>query len=186
MPFSDIEKNLNYIKQKDARLGEAIKGLLDGLMSVASQSNTSPQQPPSAPPPVNGVSVAARNGQMTISVTDTNQVYRDIHYYAEHADNPQFQNPQIVHMGHSRNSLPIPIGNQTRYVRVYSSYGLGPPSAPVYHGSQAQPLPVAGGGADAGPSFLPSQGSGTGPTGVGLQGPGVQPFRSTTGKPPVR
>lgn len=188
MPFADVEKNLQYIKMKDPRLGEAIKGLLDGLTTVAQQSNTSPSALPTAPPPVNAVSVAAQNGHMTVSVSDANQVFRDIHYYAEHSDNPQFAagTVQVVHMGHSRNSVPIPIGNQTRYVRVYSAYGLGPPSSPVYHGSQGQPKAVAGGGSDSGPAFLPSQGSGTGAAGQALQGPGVQPFRSPTGKSPIR
>ena len=96
----------------------------------------------------------------------------------------QGSNAQTVPMGTARN-ITIPVGNQTRYVRVYSSYGSSPPSSPLYHGG-AQPIAVNGGGTDSGPQFLPSEGTGTGPARVGLQGPGQTPFRSKTGAPPVR
>ena len=184
MPFSDVEKNLQYIKTKDVRLYEAVKGLLDGLNTVAQQTNAATSGQPVAPPPVNGVSVTGANGHLTVSIHDSNTIYRGIGYFAEHADNPQFTNPQIVPMADARN-VTIPVGNQTRYVRVYSSYPFSPPSQAVYHGG-AQPIGVNGGGADSGPSFLPSQGSGTGIAGQGLQGPGQNQFRSPNGIPPVR
>src|SRR6185369_17239295 len=108
--------------------------------------------------------------------------YRGIRYYVEHADNPQFTDPQIVRAGDVRN-ITIPAGGK-RYVRAYASYPSSAPNEPVYHGSSVEPIAVDSGG--NGPAFLPSQGSGTGAAGVGLQGPGKEPFRPVDGKPPTR
>jgi hypothetical protein len=87
---------------------------------------------------------------------------------------------------HDSRNISIPVGNQARYVRVFSSYSESAPSAPVYHGGAASPKAVNGGGSGPGPAFLPSQGSGTGAAGQGLSGPGPVPFRSATGAPPTR
>lgn len=177
-------RNLDYLKSKDIRLHETITDLIKGIGTIEQQVSGNANGNPAAPPAVNGVQVTAANGYLHVAITDNNQIYRGVKYFAEHADNPQFTNPQIVPMGDSRNTT-IAVGNQTRYVRVYSAYPFSPPSAPVYHGG-SQPIGVNGGGADSGPNFLASQGSGTGAAGQGLTGPGQTAFRSPTGKPPIR
>lgn len=179
-------RNLDYLKSKDVRLYEALSDIIGGVDTHGQQANLNATGQPIPPPQVNGVRATAQNGHMTVAITDNNQIYSGIQYFVEHADNPQFTNPQIVHLGDRRNSDPIYVGNQTRYVRAYSSYPFSAPSQAVYHGLKTQPTAVAGGGSDSGPAFLPSQGSGTGGAGQGLQGPGQFPFRSANGKPPIR
>jgi hypothetical protein len=185
-------KELSFLKGVDhwtpeigAKLAEALLSIQQAHNNVEAQVNGNSTGGPQPPPKVNGVNVVGQNGHLSVSIQDNNPIYRGISYWVEHSASPHFSNPQIVKMGDSRN-ITIPVGNQTRYVRVYSSYASSHPSEPVYHGTSTQPTPVNGGGADTGPAFLPSQGSGTGQAGVGLQGPGTQPFRPVVGKPPVR
>ena len=167
-----------------AKLVEALNDLAQQIQNGHQQGNFNGKGPPPPPPMVNGVNVTGRNGYLHVAITDNNQIYRGIRYYAEHADNPHFMNPIIVPMHDSRN-VTIPVGNQTRYVRVYSSYDSSPPSPAVYHGGVTSPKAVQGGGSHSGPEFLPSQGSGTGAAGQGLSGPGPIPFRTINGVPPV-
>jgi len=191
--MSDLYKNATYIRSLHseqfpdlgAKLHEAIMDIASRTMTLAQQTNSNLTGQPQPPPAVNGVKVTGQGGYLHVAITDGNALYRGVQYFAEHADNPYFTDPHIVPMGASRN-VSIPVGNQTRYVRVYSAYGSTGPSAPVYHGSEVAPLPVSGGGNGPGPLFLSSQGSGTGTPGQGLTGPGVVPFRSDTGVPPVR
>jgi hypothetical protein len=180
-------RNLEFLKQQPGwgpRLYEALSDMISNQQALTQQTNGSVDGQPAPPPQVNGVNVTGQGGFLHVAVTDNNQIYRGIRYYTEHADNAQFQNAQIVPMGDSRN-VTIPVGNQSRYVRVYSSYISSPPSPPVYHGG-VTPIAVSGGGTSAGPSFLPSQGSGTGTPGQALTGPGIAPYRSPNGAPPVR
>ncbi len=178
-------RNLQHIRNKDPKLYEALRDIIQQHTTLAQQVNGNGLGNPNPPPSVSSVNVSGRDGFMHVAISDQNPIYRGVRYFAEHADNPHFTNPQIVPMGDSRN-VNIPIGNQTRYVRVYSSYISSPPSSAVYHGSQTQPLPVQGGGPGPGPDFLPSEGSGTGVPSQGLTGPGITPFRSTDGIPPTR
>lgn len=167
------------------KLVEALQAVAKQASNTEQQGNLNPSGQPIAPPPINGVKVTGRNGHFNIAIQDGNSnLYRDVHYWAEHSESPNFTNPVVIHMGQSRNYNEF-LGNTTRYWRAYSSYSSSPPSSPAYHGSAAQPLPVTGGGSVGGPAFQDSQGSGTGQPGQGLQGPGVIPFRGT-GLPPVR
>ena len=178
-------RNLDQIRNTDPRLYEALSDIIGRQNNIEQQMNANGVGNPQPPPTVNGVQVTGSNGFLHVAITDQGGLYRGIRYFTEHADNPAFTNPQVVPMGDSRN-VTIPVGNQTRYVRVYSSYISSHPSDPVYHGSSVAPTPVNGGGSNSGPQFLPSQGSGTGDAGVGLQGPGRVAFRSDNGVPPVR
>jgi len=185
-------KNLAFLRTADPtsrdfpiKLAEALQDLAQQVSNGQQQVNANPSGQPDPPPPINGVNVTARDGHLSVAIQDHNPIYRGISYWVEHADNPQFTNPQVIELGGGRN-IDIPVGSQTRYVRAYSSYGSSHPSEPAYHGSSVEPIPVAGGGSGPGPAFLPSQGSGTGAPGVGLQGPGRAPFRPVEGKPPVR
>ena len=167
------------------KLIEALREIVQAHNNVEQQGNFNSTGIPQSPPQINGLTVTGQNGHFNIAIHDDNKIYRGIHYWVEHADNPQFTNPITIHMGGSRNYNEY-LGNVVRYWRAYSSYGASPPSKPVYHGSAAQPLLVSGGGNAGGPAFQPSQGSGTGAAGEGLSGPGPIPFRSNTGQPPQR
>ncbi len=187
-----ITKNLSYLRTLStpdmpdlgARLYETLSAMNQQHQNLAMQTTGNSTGTPQTPPQVNGVSVTGSGGMLHVAVQDNNEIYRGINYYAVHADNPNFTNPQIVDMGSSRN-VSIPVGNQSRYAYVYSAYGNTGPSAPVYHGG-ATPIAVHAGSFNDAPSFPDSQGSGTGPAGLGHSGPGNVPFRSATGVPPVR
>lgn len=178
-------RNLDEIRAKDQKLYEALSDIIAQHANTTQQTNSNPSGQPNPPPSISAVHVAAANGHFQVSISDPNPLYRDVHYYVEHADNPHFTDPHIVHMGHSRN-LSLFLGNTTRYWRAYSSYSSSAPGTPAYHGGAATPQPVTGGGPIGGPAFLPSQGSGTGTPGQGLTGPGIVPFRSENGTPPIR
>lgn len=186
-------RNLDYLRSlasKDfpdlgAKLYEALTDLNQQHQNLVQQVNGNGSGQPAAPPQINGLSVTAQNGHFSIAIQDNNDIYRDVHYYVEHADNPAFTNPQVIHLGHTRNHTFF-AGNVTRYFRAYSAYASSPAGKAVYHGSQVAPLPVSGGGAIGGPSYTDSQGSGTGAAGQGLSGPGPVPFRTSNGVPPKR
>jgi hypothetical protein len=186
-------RNLDYIRNLSskefpdlgAKLFEALTDIAGNQNTLAQQVNGNVNGAPQAPPAVNGLQVSAQNGHFQVAITDNSPIYRGISYYVEHADNPNFTNAHTVNLGSSRNAN-LFLGNVNRYFRAYSSYASSPAGPPVYHGSQAQPLVVSGGGAIGGPAFLSSQGSGTGAPEQALQGPGRIPFRSATGAPPTR
>lgn len=186
-------KNLPYIRglaSKDfpdlgPKLAEALQSIAQSSANVAQQLNGNGTGNPQPPPAVNGLKVTGQNGHFNIAIQDGGKIFRDVHYYVAHADNPHFTNASVIHMGHSRNHN-VFLGNVSRYWMAYSAYASSAPNQPVYHGSQTNPLAVAGGGDIGGPEFLPSEGSGTGPAGVGRSGPGPVPFRSATGAAPIR
>lgn len=181
-------RNLDFIRNIPVfgtRLYEALRDLDNQHQALASQTNGNSTGQPLAPPAINSLKVVANAGHFNVAITDQSPIYRGISYFIEHADNPAFTNPQVEHIGASRNATFF-FGNVTRYWRAYSAYGSSPASAPAYHGSAAVPLAVTGGGDNSGPTFQASQSSGTGAQGQGLQGPGTIPFRSSTGAPPIR
>ena len=140
-----IQKNLAYLRtvgtpelpELGSRLYETFSAILSQQQTIAQQVNGNVSGQPESPPQINGLKVTASNGHFAAEITDNNTVYRDVHYYLAHADNAQFTNPQIIHLGHSRNHN-IFLGNATRYWQAYSAYASSPPSAPVYHGSQVK------------------------------------------------
>lgn len=178
-------RNLNDIRADDQKLYETLTDIISQVHNIAEQGNLNPAAHPEPPPAISKLTVSAANGHFQAAIEDPNPIYRDVHYYLEHADNPHFTDSHIIHLGHSRNHS-IFLGNTTRYWRAYSSYSSSPPGAPAYHGGAASPEPVTGGGTVGGPTFLRSQGSGTGTPGQGLSGPGPIPFRSENGTPPIR
>lgn len=185
-------RNLDFIRQLSsedlpgfgAKLYEALSDIAQQSDNHAQQTNANLQGAPLPPPAINNIAVSAQNGHFSVQIQDNGEIYRGVQYYVEHSDSPNFTNPQVIHLGDSRNHT-VFLGDVTRYFRAYSSYASSPPSAPAYLGGSV-PTPVTGGGPVGGPDFQESQGSGTGPAGAGLQGPGVAPFRSLTGAPPIR
>lgn len=163
-----------------------IDQIAQGVNSIEQQTNANATGGPQPPPPINALHVTANAGHFNIGINHEGaEFYRGIQYYVEHADNPQFTNSHTEELGTTRNAN-LFLGNSTRFFRAYAAYDNSHPGQPAYHGSPAQPIAVTGGGAVPGPSFLPSQGSGTGTPGQGHQGPGGVPYRSNTGKPPIR
>lgn len=171
--------NLKFIRgipQIGARLYEALLAVQNQATSTEAQANTNSNGQPAPPPAINGLHVSTGpGGEFQIAITDNGQISRGINYWAEHADNPQFNNPHHIDMGQSRNTS-VYMGPQKLYWRAYSSYDASGASPAVYHGGAAQPLPVQGGIVG---SRASSQGAGTGAPGQGLHGPGPVPVRDS-------
>lgn len=161
-----------------ARLYEALHGTQQALNAMAVQGNLNPTGAIQSPPAIQGVTATGGNGVLHVSIEHTSaDVQRGVAYYVEHADNPNFTNPQIRNIGDSRSHSEF-IGSQVRYVRAYAAYPGSHAGPPLYHGGQATPQPVNGGGAIGPAPYLPSQGSGTGAPGQGGVGPGPVPIRT--------
>lgn len=188
--------DINWLRSYDGtnhaefsrRLATILTNVVNGANTMEQQGNFNMAGTPQAPPKVDALNVKGQNGHYTFSIQDNNQnLYRGVNYYVEHDTDPNFSNPQKIHIGDPRDHT-VFLGSGKRYFRAYSAYPSSPSSAPVYHGTEAQPAGVDAGGDIGGPAALPVQGSGTGPSGAdgGLSGPGPIPFRGPTGKPPVR
>ena len=168
-----------------AKLFEALSDIAQQHQTLAQQVNGNPTGQPAPPPAIDRLNVKAQSGHFQIEIEHGGDFYRDVHYYVEHADNPQFTNAHTIHLGHTRNHSEF-LGNVTRYWRAFAAYPTSAAGPAAYHGSSIAPLAVVGGGPVGGPAFLKSQGSGTGTPGEALSGPGPVAFRSITGAPPIR
>ncbi len=161
-----------------ARLSQAFKAIVSQSSTTEQQGNSNPQGQPEAPPVPDGLQVSAANGHYSVRISDQNPgVKRDVRYWVEYDRSPQFTNPIQKDLGQSRNWDHF-FGDDQLYFRAYSSYGSSPAGKPVYHGDEAQPIGVPGGGPVAAGTLLESQGSGTGAPGQGLVGPGPVPVRT--------
>lgn len=157
-----------------------------GVNNIEQQTNSNANGDPATPPAINNLNVTANNGHFEIAINHEGpEFYRGVHYFVEHADNPHFTDAHTIHMGTTRNLSKF-FGDTQRYFRAYAQYPGSPPGPIAYHGSQGMPSPVTGGGSVPGPSFAPSQGSGTNQAGEPHGGFGNIPYRTQTGKPPVR
>lgn len=187
-------RNLDYIKaitfeqapQFGQKLAELIQQIAQGVNNIEQQTNSNATGQPQTPPAINSLNVTASNGHFQIAINHEGaQFYRGVQYFVEHSDSPAFTDPHTIPLGTSRNAN-VFLGNATRFFRAFAAYPSSPPGPIVYNGGAAQPQAVVGGGSVPGPAFAASQGSGTGTAAQGHSGPGPIPFRTSTGKPPVR
>jgi hypothetical protein len=156
LPF----RNRAMIIEKYPELGQALDDLAGHIENTMTQTNASVNGQSNPPPAPSALSVTASQGIFDAAITDNAPVARGINYFLEYSNNPNFTAPTTVDLGQSRNYR-AHLGNQTLYWRAHSSYPTGPRSDHAYHGTQALPSPVIGGGAFTGPAPLASQGSGT-------------------------
>lgn len=187
--------DINWLRSYDGknhaefsrRLATILTNITNGANTMEQQTNSNMNGNPKTPAQIDAFNVTAKDGVFDAKITDNGQNFRGIHYFAEHSETPDFAKPTVVHMGTSRNWRGF-IGNKTLHWRAYSGYPTSANSPHVYHGTEVQPTPVAGGGSLTGPAIQESSGSGTAPTSgeIGGSGFGPVPFRSATGKAPVR
>ena len=145
-------RNLDSIRKRDPRLYEALSDIQASLVPQT-------QDPP---PPVTAINaVSLGNGAVDVTIADGGPVNQSVHYFVEHADNPQFLNPRVEHFGASRNGT-IVVGTHDRYIRAYSQHTYPPsqPNTPVNFGG-GTPTAINGGGATT-PALMASTGSGIG------------------------
>jgi hypothetical protein len=173
--------NLAYLRNIPViggRLYEALHGAQKAINTMAIQGNLNPDGQVDPPPAIDGVTATAANGVLHVSIQHTAaDVRRDVVYHVEHADNPNFINPQIRHLGDTRSWSEF-IGDQSRYVRAYASYGASAAGLVLVHGGAATPQPVSGGGSIGPSPYLPSQGRSTGAPGQGGADSSPVPVRS--------
>jgi hypothetical protein len=172
---------LDGVPEFGPRLHELVSDMIANDRQLAQQTNSSLSGSPSAPPPLQGVTVTPSETGVHISVQHEGEYYRGVEYHGDYSDNAHFSNPFPFSMGPNREH-DLPVGTQKLYYRVFAQYQTGTPGNPVYHGG-ATPAAVTGG------TNVPrgtSQGAGTGRPGQGLQGYGSIPFKSVNGAPPVR
>jgi len=187
-------RNLDFIRslpagitihELGARLYEALSDVDAQQQTIAQQTNTDPTGQPLPPPAIDGLTVTGQNGHFHAQIQHGGEFYRGVQYHLEYADNPSFHKPHTIDMGASREHT-VSLGNGTYYWRAHAAYASSPGGPPAYHGGAHSPQPVSGGGIVGPPALLDPQGSGTGAPGEGLSGPGPIPFRTSTGRPPIR
>lgn len=161
-------RNLDYLRQKDHLLYQAVMDLKSGIDNMASQLVANPNGETSAPPQISSLTVTASNGVFTATIFDNNPVLRGIEYFLEFGTVANFGQPTVVSLGPSRQWVGF-LGSQTFYFRAYSQYPTSPPSAPVYFGNSSSPTGVAGGGTVSGGLTGTGTGSGTGSS-IGTNG----------------
>jgi len=170
---------IDGVPDAGARFYQMMKSIERQTSNTEQQGNVNPQGQPNLPPPIQDVQATGQNGVLHVSITHNGVgLQRGAINYIEHADNPNFINPQIRCVGDSRSYTEF-VGNDTRYVRAYNAVPGSGAGQIVVHGG-ATPIPVNGGGSIGPPAYLPSQGSGTGAPGQGGVGPGPVPQRTET------
>ena len=184
-------RNLDWLRRLEvpgvtafgARMHELFSDLQRGFNAVEQQTNSNAGGHPTAPPPLQGMTVQPHEHGFDVSIQHEGDFYRGVRYYVAYADNPHFANARTFPMHDSRNAV-LPLGSRTLYFQAHAAYPWSGPTAPVYHGGTL-PVPVTGGSA-APVALLPSEGCGTSKPGEPPAGPGQAAFRSAKGAPPVR
>src|SRR6185437_16725565 len=120
MPTTRI-RNLDYIQAKDPKMGEAMKDLLNMVLSIAQQTNVAPQGETPAPPDISRLNVLGQDGIFDVQIFDNSPVVRGINYFLEYSETANFQNVITLDLGCSRNWRGH-LGNKTLYWRAYSQY----------------------------------------------------------------
>jgi hypothetical protein len=180
LPGNDL---LSQIENENPKLGQYLRQYVNPAISrTAQNAAVSPVGSVAAPQPPAKVNVATFGEMVHVSVEDNQPLNRGINYFTEIGVNdPNFtQRPIIYHHGTSRTpppfSLPSLISgggspvSHKYYIRSYSQYPGGPPSAKtMFNGGEAitlsgttvgTPLPSTGSGTASGNGTQPGQGFG--------------------------
>lgn len=169
MPKLDAGQMLQSIG--DAPTRALVQQMIDAINNLSDHVGADPVGNRQPPAPIQGITVKNAGEVVHIGITDNSAVNKGVHYFAEYDIDPGFPNPQVIHMGTSRNHPPflLPSKNDggdtlSYYFRAY----------PQYPGSEAGPKIAFGGtpptavtpGAATQLTLVPSTGSGTAsPTG---------------------
>jgi hypothetical protein len=181
MPTSnslDISQWMPAIRQLPVfgdKLSQALQYIVDGVnlghanAAVAAAGSVAP------PPRLDSFNVTTdAMGFAYFGLKHNGNIQRGVNYFVEHADNPGFVGAHIVHLGTSRNGVPLYIGNSTRYFRAYAGYQGSDEVSERTNFGGASPTAVTGGGS-APAAFQQSYGAGTAPTDGSQPGRGFGP-----------
>lgn len=171
----DISKFIAEIRSRAnalpvfARLALALEQTQDAVNAVGTATGVDPTNHTTPPDPPSSIQVKANNGVAHVTLSDTSQRSRALHYFVEADTTPAFSNPHVQHLGVSRGAfIPLPSKDdnasaQHWYFRSYSQYPGSQQRSDhqVFGGSVPTPVDVGGS-----TQFTPltSTGSGTSST----------------------
>jgi hypothetical protein len=166
-----IDKELNYFRSLPgfgSYLAAALSRLQDGVNGLGNHLAADPTGIKDAPPTIQALTVKANGtGLVHAVITDNNPIQKGAHYFVEYANEPNFLQPHVVHLGVSRSMNPVTLpaqddnGNaQSFYFRAYSQYPGGHPGKAIFFGGSVATKVNPGGTNKL--TLLPSTGSGTG------------------------
>lgn len=191
MAALDLSKHTQAIQVRDRETAAALRMIEDAINHLAKNTGSSALGEPSPPGNIQALNVKVNGELAHASITDNSPLTRNIHYFLEYANEPNFLAPLVEHLGTSRQRvLNLPTNDDggvahNYYLRAYSQYPGSKPSARVNFGGQLPSAVVMNGSTNL--TLLPSTGSGTAaPNGEqGGQGfgrfitrPAVQPKRN--------
>jgi hypothetical protein len=164
-----IDKELNYFRSLPgfgSYLAAALSRLQDGLNGLGNNLAADPTATKDPPPTIQSLTVKASGGLVHAVVSDNNAIQKGAHYFVEYANEPNFLQPHVVHLGVSRSMQPLNLpalddnGNpQSFYFRAYSQYPGGHPGKAIFFGGSVATKVNPGGTSRL--TLLPSTGSGT-------------------------
>ncbi len=166
----DLSAYLSEVRNQFGRpLSLMFESIESAINQVATVTGTDTQGHTSSPNAPQAINVAAGSDHVHVTLTDSSQRSRALHYFLEWSQNdPSFGQPHVEHLGVARGRvLALPAkdggGNPINYYfRGYSNYlGSKQASDKIYHGTATAPTAVMLSGAST-MDLLPSQGAGTG------------------------
>jgi hypothetical protein len=147
------------------KLGILLRKYQQALNTLGQNAAAAPIGELSAPSKPAAVNVKVAGEIAHVTVNDPEPLQRGAQYHVEVANNPQFSQPHVEHLGSSRGRfLTLPTNGDdgaqhTWYVRAYSQYQGSQPSAYTNYGGDQPAGFTMSGGTNMTP--LPSTGSGT-------------------------
>jgi hypothetical protein len=186
MPKLDAGQMLQSIN--DAPTRALVQQMIDAINNLSEHVGADPVGNKQPPAPLQGITVKNAGEVVHVGITDNSVVNKGVHYFTEYDTDPGFPNPQVIHMGTSRNHPPFTLPSKndngdtlSYYFRAYTQYPGSEPSQPQVFGGTT-PTPVTPGAATQ-LTLIPSTGSGTAsPTGrQGGQGFGKFQVRPAQG-----
>lgn len=192
----DLSRFTQHVTIRDPWAGTALQMLEDAVNRLAKSVGASPVGETPAPAPVQQLNVKVSGEMAHAVITDNNPVNRNVHYFLEYANEPNFLQPHVEHLGTSRGRvIPLPTNDDSGtphqwYFRAYSQYPGSKPSPHVaYGGVSPQPVIMNPNGTTTTPTSLtlqPSTGSGTAQNNGQQGGYGFGKFQSRPAPRPKR
>lgn len=167
----DLSKHTQAIQIRDRETAAALRLVEDAINRLGRNSGISPVGDVSPPPPIQQLNVKVSGETAHVTLTDNSAINRNIHYFLEYANEPNFLRAHVEHLGTSRGRvLNLPANDdsgtpQNYYFRAYSQYAGSKPSPHANFGGTTPVAVTMNPGATlttpTNLTLLPSTGSGT-------------------------
>lgn len=168
----DLGKFTQSIQIRDRETAAALRLVEQAINRLGKNLGADPTSDRASPPDVQQLQVKTSGEMAHVVIQDNNPIAKHVNYFVEYANEPNFLQPHVEHLGTSRTrvlNLPTnadspdggvtPGAQQQYYFRAYSQYAGSKPSKYVnYGGHLAAPVTMTG---STSMTLLPSTGSGT-------------------------